>query len=382
MRIATVLVLLASGPAIAERRDDDAAVRAQLIAAIQRRDVDDVKRRVKLPLEARDIVFMDAKCAADFTGSYTMIEEHELAAFVACLASIGVQPTAPMEGDATYGPGAILYAPVRDGRVVGLLSTGVKDDDGALFPIEPAAFASHMKRFNRVIVPSAALKKTIDGSADGQVMASVFVCIDERGKKIDDVKVEVEGDAAYERDVRAAARAWSFQPFKVGRQAVSACATLRVGYPEARLTLRRDPDLVPRLSSFEKPEPEPPGLRHPPRNLTPPTVTPSSAPRPVPPATLESQRIRGEKVILPDDPTKQAIRDAGVKKVVGSFKLCLDAAGAVTRVETLKTTGFESYDRTLIRGMRQWAYRPYLVDDKPVPVCTAITFIYEGILVK
>jgi hypothetical protein len=97
----------------------------------------------------------------------------------------------------------------------------------------------------------------------------------------------------------------------------------------------------------------------------------------VPSTRLEGQRIRGEPAIVPDQPTKDAIRDAGVARVTGSFKLCLDATGAVARVETLKTTGFESYDRTLIRGMRQWMYRPYTVDGKPAPVCTAVIFIYE-----
>jgi hypothetical protein len=30
-----------------------------------------------------------------------------------------------------------------------------------------------------------------------------------------------------------------------------------------------------------------------------------------------------------------------------------------------------------MREMRQWAYRPYLINGKPVPVCTAVTFIYS-----
>jgi hypothetical protein len=34
------------------------------------------------------------------------------------------------------------------------------------------------------------------------------------------------------------------------------------------------------------------------------------------------------------------------------------------------------YDAKIMREMRRWAYRPYTVNGKAVPVCTAATFIY------
>jgi len=44
----------------------------------------------------------------------------------------------------------------------------------------------------------------------------------------------------------------------------------------------------------------------------------------------------------------------------------------------LKSTGFPAYDskiQTKIRG--EWRYKPYNVNGKAVPVCTAVTFIYN-----
>ena len=65
-------------------------------------------------------------------------------------------------------------------------------------------------------------------------------------------------------------------------------------------------------------------------------------------------------------------------KIVGSFKLCVDVDGKVSNVTRLKSTGFEAYDKKILTEMRtNWAYRPYQVNGKTVPVCTAVTFIYS-----
>lgn len=43
----------------------------------------------------------------------------------------------------------------------------------------------------------------------------------------------------------------------------------------------------------------------------------------------------------------------------------------------LRSTGFPAYDEKILRELRQWQYRPFLVNGKPVAVCTAVTFIYS-----
>jgi hypothetical protein len=47
-------------------------------------------------------------------------------------------------------------------------------------------------------------------------------------------------------------------------------------------------------------------------------------------------------------------------------------------VNQLKTTGFPSYDNKIVSTIRgEWRYRPFMVNGKATPVCTAVTFIYS-----
>jgi TonB family protein len=108
----------------------------------------------------------------------------------------------------------------------------------------------------------------------------------------------------------------------------------------------------------------------------PPPPPPPAPPQNVAPTLLEGNRIAGEKMIQPDDVTKVEIQRSGKEKIVGSFKLCVTVGGDIASVNMLKSTGFGAYDQKLMRGMRQWKYRPYMVNGKAVPVCTAVTFIY------
>jgi hypothetical protein len=92
---------------------------------------------------------------------------------------------------------------------------------------------------------------------------------------------------------------------------------------------------------------------------------------------LEGSRISGDKNIIPDDVTKTEIQRSGKDRIVGSFKLCLSDAGDITAITQLKSTGFSAYDGKIQREMRNWKYRPFMVNGKPSRVCTAVTFIYS-----
>ena len=104
---------------------------------------------------------------------------------------------------------------------------------------------------------------------------------------------------------------------------------------------------------------------------------PSVPPQIVPPSALEGSRIAGDKNITPSDTTKTEIQRSGKGKIVGSYKLCVTVDGTVRSVEQLKSTGFGAYDSKIQSEMRDWRYRPYMVNGRPVPVCTAVTFIYS-----
>jgi periplasmic protein TonB len=109
----------------------------------------------------------------------------------------------------------------------------------------------------------------------------------------------------------------------------------------------------------------------------PPPPPPPAPPQNVPPTMLEGSRIAGEKMIVPSDVTKTEIQRSGKDKVVGSYKLCITVGGDVNTISQLKSTGFGAYDAKIQSEMRSWRYRPYMVNGKAVPVCTAITFIYS-----
>lgn len=100
-------------------------------------------------------------------------------------------------------------------------------------------------------------------------------------------------------------------------------------------------------------------------------------PQNVPPTLLEGQRISGDAKITPDDDTKAEIQRSGKTNVTGSFKLCITIGGDVSSIKILKSTGFAAYDAKIQAAIQNWRYRPYEVNGRAVPVCTAATFIYS-----
>jgi len=135
------------------------------------------------------------------------------------------------------------------------------------------------------------------------------------------------------------------------------------------------------------PEPEHP-VASPPPEAPPPTPVATPAPAPhappavtsqvVAPAALDANRIAGERTILPDEMTMGAIGRSGNTTLISSYKVCVTAEGAVASVSQLKGTGFAAYDAKIASAIRSdWRYRPFLVNGKATPVCTAFRFIYS-----
>ncbi|MEO7730982.1 MAG: hypothetical protein ABIY55_08435, partial [Kofleriaceae bacterium] len=92
--------------------------------------------------------------------------------------------------------------------------------------------------------------------------------------------------------------------------------------------------------------------------------------------SLDAHRIEGETNLVPPDEVQKAMQQAGRKELVGSFKLCIAADGAISNVTPLQLTGSLAYDRVLERNVSTWLYRPFEVDGKPTPVCTVVTLVY------
>ena len=93
-------------------------------------------------------------------------------------------------------------------------------------------------------------------------------------------------------------------------------------------------------------------------------------------ADLEANRIAGGAQIAPPDDVMQAIKNSG-EPALDAEKLCVDQRGAVSSVTILGSTGYPAYDQRIVSAMRTWLYRPFLINGKPAPVCTAVTFIYR-----
>jgi len=359
MRVLLVLALLCS-TAAADRRDDVAKLRGELIAAINKRDVQAVKTRLVLPLRVTSMVFVAPACAK-FAGKVS-VTEADLPAFVGCLADHGVTDLHGPDDlwiNAVYGPGFPLI--VVDAPVRAMFGSGGKTE---MFVIEPIAFASHVKNFTREIVPAAALKKDVD-DAQEPIVAIALVCVDGAGKVKVMAQVADTEFQPYARLVEKVVGKWSIKPFRMGGKGITGCARFAVGYPA---NLIKIPLATPRPAAA-LPEP---GAADDADGLP-----PTAGPQNVPPTLLEASRISGEKVIVPDDMVKVKITESKRENVIGSFKLCIDTSGAITAITQLKSTGFPDYDAKIIRTMNTWKYRPYKVNGAAVPVCTAVTFIYS-----
>lgn len=122
--------------------------------------------------------------------------------------------------------------------------------------------------------------------------------------------------------------------------------------------------------------PTPPVVPPPPELPKPPEVR--AAPPPfVSPQILRGLRTRGETAIHPPrDVFNQMFRDRNYK-ASAILKVCITTTGAIASVAVQKSTGYATYDDALVGAARGWTYRPYTVDGKPMPVCSAVTFLYQ-----
>ncbi len=157
------------------------------------------------------------------------------------------------------------------------------------------------------------------------------------------------------------------QPVKVEKQEVQQVATTEAGDPNGEVG-GEEGGVAGGVVGGVVGAPPPP----------PPPPPPPAPPQLVPPTALEASRIAGEKLISPDDVTKTEINRSGKDRVVGTFKLCITVDGAIQNVTMMKSTGFATYDTKIQGTIRSsWRYRPFNVNGKAVPVCTAVTFIYS-----
>jgi hypothetical protein len=350
--------------------DLEAAGRASaaLAAAIAKRSVDAVVARLGSKVDLVAVRFSDDGCQQRF-GGVQDAEARDAAALARCLIKLqlaatrrvylGKIPHAVMTG----APG-LEYALDFDagGKVIEIFSL-------AFSTPRPAVSPGLLERFRKAGVASppidpafvARYGTALDKTAS-VAEAELMLCFDKTGKiEVSTATVHDEdvADAALARSLQARIADWKLDPIQIDGEPTPGCVWYKHYYPAAR---------APAFDVLRLAVPSPP----------PPPPPPSSSPSPqtVAPGLLEGYRISGDKHIVPDDATKVQIQQSGNEKIVTSYKLCLDPQGAVTSVTLLKSSGFPAYNAKIMSQMWQWRYRPYQVDGKDVPVCTAVTFIY------
>ncbi|HEY4058074.1 MAG TPA: hypothetical protein VGM39_15775 [Kofleriaceae bacterium] len=317
----------------------------QLFVAIQKNDVATFKSFVEsYPLLSFEVWFDDEACATSFTRA--KVQEDEMPAYVACLSKLDLVE----EGAGNWVS--------KDGLVVHVLMPSDKlrvingsIQDGVPF-VSLEVAEKHMTSGSFIVAPATPLP------AGEHVAALGSACIAANGR-VDSVKLTTSSNDAYRETVERATKKWKFKPFVRAGKKQPVCVTFVAGYPTARAL-----DVADSIAVAPPPPPPPPDG--------------AAASGSVPPRLLEGYRTGGEKVIVPDPETKAAIIKSDKERVIGSYKLCLDATGAITNVTTLKQTGFPAYDEKIISTMKStWTYNGYVVDGKAVPVCTAVTFVYS-----
>jgi TonB family protein len=100
-------------------------------------------------------------------------------------------------------------------------------------------------------------------------------------------------------------------------------------------------------------------------------------PAAVPIQAVQKQMVAGEREIhLPTDVLKDMAHQ-GISRAIIMVKLCLSAEGTPTVVEIVKGSGYQAADDKVVAKIRDWRFKPYMIDGKPVGVCTAVMFNYN-----
>jgi TonB family protein len=87
---------------------------------------------------------------------------------------------------------------------------------------------------------------------------------------------------------------------------------------------------------------------------------------------LEAQRLTGNASITPDAGDQAAAKNLSV-----AIKYCVDPGGKVSRVKFLRRSESPTYDAKIEREVKNWTFRPFVVEGQPADVCTVMTFLWK-----
>ena len=310
--------------------------------------------------------FDEPACMAKFP-SAQWVKADDRAAFAQCLAELHFQPSARTESLAdvivlTYPPGFEIdayFVPEEVGpRMTWIGYVSRRDELIALPSIAPEALEGLRIDGDRDGPLDPKDVSTLEIDPDKEMVEAWFdVCIDTTGA-VTSARLYSRTPPKAAHAFHDAASAWRFHPFLAAGRPLPVCSLVRMSYPPGT-----------HEADYKLPMPRPPSA---PRDL------PEEQPIPlVPPKVLEVRRVAGNTLIEPDNHTKRLLDVNHQRRIRATYRLCLDREGRPERIDLIESSGYASYDRELAHGMSTWLYSPFIVNDKPSPVCTAITFIYK-----
>jgi hypothetical protein len=347
-----LLLVAACGPGIQEQHANPGA---PLIAASG--DPAAFAKLLRGSVMNGGVWFEDPACTRQFPAP-GKIEGDRLDAFAKCLAALHLEATPrndtyPDGTVLTYRAGFELEALVDedlDGPRLYWIGYSARHDTADALPtITPQTLESLRIAGDRngPIDPAASRGwPELQLGAKSSAYAWLKICIDRDGLVTSTHSREASSLEA-SNAFKSAVASWRFRPFVVGTQALPVCAMVHLQYP----TTNAEPETLPPATEDEV--------------LT------------LPARAVEAHRISGEKMIVPNDAIRRAIAKLHIGRVIGSFKLCLDESGHVSKIDTLRSTRIASYDERLKAAISAWVYSPFLYEGQPRPVCTAVTFIYS-----
>jgi hypothetical protein len=323
--------------------------------------------------------FPHAGCTKRF-GKERTIKKAERATFARCFAKLERQATTRKSANdsaqiLTYAPGIEVELGFDKDE---LYYAGYPHAKPSNVPTITAQAFEGLRKTGSTNVDKLVAAKLDAAAKQGPLAAWIEVCLDAKGAMTATVAEasSPESGAAF----LAATADWTFRPFVARKTAMPVCSLSLLTYPAAAAPTT---EILPRWWIPDVGEVDGLGVPGGVMGGAVGTWTPGAGygappppPQNVPPSLLEGLRTSGSITIEPDDVTKTEIVRSGKTKIIGAFKMCLDASGSVSYVAQLKTTGFAAYDSKILREMKTWTYRPFTVNGKSTPACTAVTFIY------
>jgi hypothetical protein len=103
----------------------------------------------------------------------------------------------------------------------------------------------------------------------------------------------------------------------------------------------------------------------------------SDGPPFVEPVAMNRRRVAGEKLVIPDADTLAAVRQSRTT-LRGTFKYCVDQAGAVMSVDVMQSTGVADYDARIARTIHAWAFKPVVFHGAVIVACSPATFVFTA----